>query len=125
MKRHNITGNHQGFTLVEIIAVLLLLGILAAIAVPKYIDLTAEATDKAIDTAIAELNSRENLEWSKAKLKGTMDDPSIKAAVLNRGLGDNYTITASSSGATVTFEGKTVTLARTAADEARPALWSR
>ncbi|MBU2431157.1 MAG: type II secretion system GspH family protein, partial [Proteobacteria bacterium] len=30
-------GNQKGFTLVEIIAVLLLLGILSAVALPKYI----------------------------------------------------------------------------------------
>ena len=35
-------GNQRGFTLLEIIAVLVILGILAAVAVPKYIDLQEE-----------------------------------------------------------------------------------
>jgi len=35
--------NQKGFTLMEIIAVLVILGILAAVAVPKYIDLQDES----------------------------------------------------------------------------------
>lgn len=35
--------NEKGFTLIELVMVIVLLGILAAIAIPKYIDLTTEA----------------------------------------------------------------------------------
>ena len=37
--------NQRGFTLIEIIMVIVLLGIIAAIAIPKYIDLRTEAAD--------------------------------------------------------------------------------
>ena len=38
--------NQKGFTLIEIIAVLVILGILSAVAVPKYFDMQAEARNK-------------------------------------------------------------------------------
>ena len=42
-KRQKTKAETAGFTLVEIVAVLVLLGILAAVAVPKFFDLSSDA----------------------------------------------------------------------------------
>ena len=55
----------KGFTLIEIIAVLIIFSILVAVAVPRYAQLEEDASYRAIEAAVSELNARESLAWAK------------------------------------------------------------
>ncbi|MBF0451571.1 MAG: prepilin-type N-terminal cleavage/methylation domain-containing protein [Candidatus Magnetomorum sp.] len=66
--KNNRNGNCSGFTLMEIIVVLVILGILAAVIVPKYTNLQDDARRKIIEGVIAELQARSNISYAKGGL---------------------------------------------------------
>ena len=66
-----MSKKQMGFTLIEIVMVLVLLGILSAVAVPKYFDLRAQAVDRALDASAAELQSRIMARFSQEILSST------------------------------------------------------
>ena len=65
MKKKTLLKNEEGFTLIEIIAVLIILGVLAAVAVPRYMAITTEARNSAAMAAVAEGKARVN-QWAAA-----------------------------------------------------------
>jgi len=63
----SLLTNKQGFTLIEIMAVLVIMGVMASVAVSKINDISGTAEFRALETGIMELNAREMLYWTNAK----------------------------------------------------------
>ncbi len=122
MKRQeNPLKNQKGFTLIEIIAVLVILGILSAVAVPKYMDLQNQARIKSAQAAIAEVKARLSNGYGQYLLKNSGSAPTTIAALCgtngindatimpttgagNVPMGNDYTVSTTVSGKVATIK---------------------
>ncbi|REL25558.1 type II secretion system protein [Thalassotalea euphylliae] len=59
-------NNAKGFTLIELVVVIVILGILSAVAAPRFINLTSDANAAAIEALSGNLASTADLYYSKA-----------------------------------------------------------
>ena len=136
------THTQKGFTLIEIIAVLIILSILVAVIVPRYAQLEEEANHRAIDAAVSELNARESLAW--AQIMASPNKWSSDLEVWNLmtlakdgttkfgypDLGDDYRWEGNQrsreGNSKLSYRNQlTVTLTRTPSTDQGPARWSR
>ena len=75
--------NNGGFTLIELIVVIVILGILAVTAAPKFIDLQSDARLATLNGMKAAINSAVSLTYGKSLVKGVEKDPSGKKVSIN------------------------------------------
>ena len=94
----NLLKNQKGFTLIEIISVLVILGILAAVAVPKFINLQNDARIKAAQTAISEVKARLSMGYGKYLLKNKAEPKDIKEICGKNGVNDSSILPTSGQG---------------------------
>jgi prepilin-type N-terminal cleavage/methylation domain-containing protein len=62
--------NQKGFTLIELIVIIVIIGILAAVAIPRYIDLTTQAMDGTARGILGALRSANTLLYASRLFGG-------------------------------------------------------
>lgn len=63
--------NNKGFTLIELVVVIVILGILAATAAPKFMDLQKDAKTSAIHGLQGAVKSAANMAYAKSIIQGS------------------------------------------------------
>jgi len=120
--------NQKGFTLIELISVMIIMGVVASVSIQKFDIVSDTASERALHTAIKELNVRESLVWSNMKISmdGYTTDEELYFKV-DTHLGDLFKWNPDPpdrlTGGTLSFKSASITIDRQESTAASAGKW--
>ena len=118
--------NQKGYTLIELISILVIMGVLVSVVMKKYDLLSNNASITAIETGVQELRTRESITWFKIKLSDTgySNDVNVYNAIdKNLGQGYSWNPGPNISGGRLHFRSQSVNLNRLQSTLNSPGFW--
>jgi prepilin-type N-terminal cleavage/methylation domain-containing protein len=118
--------NQKGFTLIELISVMIIMGVVTSVSIQKFDLLSDTASQQALYAAVRELNIRESLTWTNLKISsaGYTNDEELFALIdTNLGDGCQWNPGPTISGGTLHLRSHSRTLTRTASTETSAGRW--
>ena len=116
MYNKQFKSNQKGFTLLEVMSMLVIIGVIFSVAIKKFDLISDSASMTAIKTGVRELNTQESLVWVDIKLSDTgwTSDAGVYNAV-EKNLGQRYRWTPGPAidGGTLHYESQSLALVRT------------
>ena len=115
MLNKQFKSNQKGFTLLELMSVLVIMGVIFSVAIRKFDLISDSSSITAIKAGVRELNLQESLVWIDMKLSDTgwTSDVDVYNAV-EKNLGQEYRWNPGPAitGGTLHFKSQSVALAR-------------
>ena len=120
------TNYQKGFTMIELISVMVIMGVMVSVAIKKFDLLSDNASITALTSGIRELNTRETVAWSKVKLSDTgySNDTDVYNAI-DKTIGPQYIWDPAPniSGGDLHFRSQSIVLTRVPSTPTSPASW--
>ncbi len=114
----------KGFTLIELIIIIIILGILAAVAIPKYMDMSENAKKAVAESVLGSLRGAETITFANYLL-GNTTTYNLTSIIANVQV-DGALVTASgTTGGIITVGSKTYTFTYTPAGSSTPGQFTK
>jgi prepilin-type N-terminal cleavage/methylation domain-containing protein len=127
MVQNILIANRKGFTLLELMSVLVIMGVMASVGVKKYDILSDTAGITAIKAGVKELNTQESLIWIEMKLSGTgwtSDVDVYNAVEKNLGHGYRWDPGPNIGGGTLHYKSQSIALLRNESKKNNVGSWN-